>query len=421
MSRSAALAAYLAISQLAGPLASTILRRRLNRGKEDPLRVKERLGNPSLARPQGRLVWLHGASIGEAMSMQPLIHAILGASDATALVTTGTVTSARRVATVLPPRAIHQYVPVDTASAVRRFLDHWRPDLAVWVESELWPALVHQTAERTIPMALVNARLSARSAARWKRAPMMARSLLGAFRIVSAQDGETVARLRDLGIDAAQGGNLKAVIDVPPCDAAVLAEACNAVGDRPVWLAASTHPEDDAVVLGALERMTPDVLCILAPRHPDRKARIVEMLNAASLSCALRSEGEFPGVKTRVWLADTLGEMGLWYRLAPVSLIGGGFGSQGGHSPFEGILLGSALLHGPDTANFAPVYRALENCAGSTSVTDGADLAKQVMTLLDDPELRESRVRNASAAHQAMRPDPNALARELLALMEHPG
>ncbi len=421
---SPALAAYMLASRLADPLALPILRRRMGRGKEDAARLTERLGRAGLPRPAGRLVWLHGASVGEATSALPLIAALRGQVDAAILLTTGTVTSARRMAGALPPGALHQFVPVDTHRAVRRFLDHWRPDLAVWIESELWPRLVLETARRGVPMALVNARLSAVSFRRWRRLPAMARRLLGSFRAILAQDGETVGRLAALGAEARFAGNLKALVTVPDCDADDLCAIRGALGRRPVWLAASTHAGEEAGVLAAQAALARDgrlrrPLLILAPRHPERGDEVARLVSGAGLADLRRSAGGLPGGETDVWLADTLGEMGLWYRLAPVSFVGGSLVPAGGHTPFEPVQLGSAVLHGPHVANFAPAYAALDGGGGAVAVEDAATLSAAVARLLADPASAEDLRGRARSVHDGLKPDVAAIAAELAALMRH--
>lgn len=416
---SPALAAYLLASRLADRLALPLLRRRAARGKEDPARLPERLGRAGLARPGGRLVWLHAASVGEAVSALPLIEALGRCIDAAFLLTTGTVTSARRVAGALPPGAMHQFAPVDTHRAVRRFLDHWRPDLAVWIESELWPRLVMETARRGVPMALVNARLSERSFRRWRRLPAMARRMLGSFRTVLAQDEETVERLRALGVAGRTAGNLKALVRVPDCDLGELASIRAALGRRPVWLAASTHAGEEGAVLGAQRalRQTHRPLLILAPRHPERGDEVARLVAGAGLGAARRSAGGLPHGEADVWLADTLGEMGLWCRLAPVCFVGGSLVPAGGHTPFEPALLGAAVLHGPHVANFAPAYAALDRGGGALAVQDADALAAALDRLLGDPAAAEELGARARAVHEGLKPDMAAIAAELAELM----
>jgi len=422
MTGSPALAAYLALSRIAGPAVRLWLRRRAAAGREDRSRLGERLGRAGAARPDGRLIWLHSASLGEGLSLLPLIAELRRQAPGTScLVTTGTVTAARRLAGALPEGCMHQYLPVDTAAAVGRFLGHWRPDLAIWVESELWPRLMVETARRGTPMMLVGARLSARSARRWAWAPGMAAALVRRFRLIVTQDAETVARLAAMGADPArlrEGGNLKALAPAPDCDTAELARCRAALAGRPVWLAASTHaPEETMVATAHRAAALPRLLTILAPRHPDRGDAIAARLAAQGLSVARRSAGETAGLQTAVWLADTLGEMGLWLRLAPVAFLGGSLAPVGGHNPFEPAALGAAILHGPGVANFAPAYAALDAAGGARRVSDAAELGKAVADLLGSEAARQAMAHAAAEVRRAMQPDIAALAREALALM----
>jgi len=424
MAASPALALYLVASRLAGPLARPILQRRAARGREDPARLAERLGRASVARPAGRLIWLHAASLGEAQSLLPLIAEIGRQSpEATCLLTTGTVTAARRMASLAPEGCLHQYVPVDTAAAVRRFLGHWRPHLAIWAESEFWPRLMVETAQRGTPMALVNARISARSARRWAWAPGMAQALVRLFRRITAQDPETAARLTAMGADSARlrlGGNLKAAAPAPTCDSVELERLRAILGERPVWLAASTHhPEETAVALahrGAVHAH-PGLLTILAPRHPDRGAEIAASLDEQGLRVARRSKGEVPDQRTDILLADTLGEMGLWFRLAPVTFLGGSMIPLGGHNPFEPAALGSAILHGISTRNFGPAYVAFAQAGATRRVEAVRPLFQAVVDLLADGDARRLMTEAADRVLRAMAPDIAAEARALLALI----
>ncbi len=417
---SLALAAYLALSASAGPAARALLASRARRGKEDAARLGERLGHPGRPRPEGPLVWLHAASVGEAMSALPLIEA-LGAArpELAALITTGTVTAATRVAPLLPAGAVHQFAPIDTRAAVRRFLDHWRPDLAIWIESELWPRMIFDTAARGVPMALVNARISARSARGWARWPRMAHALLRPFALVLAQDDASAERLAAMGgQEVAVTGNLKSAVAPPDCAAEALAEARAAIGARPVWLAASTHEGEEEAVADATAALPPEMLTLLAPRHPARGAEVAALLGQRGLATARRSLGEAPGAETRVWLADTLGEMGLWFRLAPVAFVAGSLAPRGGHTPFEPAALGTAILHGPHTENFAPAYAALEAAGGAMAIADGASLATAVAELLSDPARRAEMAAAARAVRARETPDLDAIATRLLALMD---
>ncbi len=423
--RSGALAGYLTATRLAAPAIALWLRARARRGKEDPARLGERWGRPGAARPAGPLVWLHGASVGEATAILPLRDALRATEPRlTALMTTGTVTGAQALDARLGARDLHQFLPVDAGAAPRRFLAHWRPDLAVWTESEFWPRLMVETDRAGTPMALVNARLSARSAAAWARRPRMAAALLNRFRLVHAQDPESAARLRALGLAPErlrQGGTLKSAVRLPEPPPEALATARAAIGRRPVWLAASTHAGEDAAILAAHARLDPATLLILAPRHPDRGDRVADEIAAAGLPAAQRSRGERPTPETRVWLADTLGEMGLWYRLAPVAIVGGSLADPGagagGHTPFEPAAAGAAILHGPDIRNFAPVYGALK-AEGAAEEVDGPEsLARAVAALLADPDRRALMAARARAVAEGLRPDLDGIARELCGLL----
>ena len=419
---SLALSAYLIASRLAGPLAGMLLRRRVARGKEDPQRLGERLGIAGLPRPDGKLIWLHGASVGEAMSLLPLVHAMRARTEAQFLVTTGTVTSAQRIAPLLPEGSFHQYVPVDTAGAVGAFLDHWRPDLGIWVESELWPRLVTETAGRGTPIAMLNARLSARSHRGWLRARGMASALFQQFKLIQTQDQETVARLADFGVAGQFAGNLKALVVTPAMDSVALAALRQTLGTRPVWLAASTHDGEEIDLLRAQRKLANDTgaLLILAPRHPDRADAIAAMASSEGLTLARRSAQELPTEDTQVYLADTLGEMDLWHTLAPVTFVGGSLVQRGGHTPFEPIVSRSAVVHGPHVENFAPVYAALRAQNAALLVETADKAGRAVQDLLANPTDREAMAQQAADVHAKLRPDVEGIADAVLSLMQAP-
>jgi 3-deoxy-D-manno-octulosonic-acid transferase len=353
------------------------------------------------------------------MSMLPVIEALQSRSDNTILVTTGTVTSSRRMTEVLPDGAVHQFVPVDTAGAVRDFLDHWQPDLAIWVESELWPRLVFDTHARGVPMAMVNARLSEKSAKGWARVPVMAQSLFGCFQMILAQDRETVARVSALGGKAEYTGNLKSLVKTKVADPAELATIRETIGERPVWLAASTHPGEDEIVLDAHDRISEETgaVLILAPRHPERGDDLLRMVSDKGYCVYRRSKGGVPMHEDEVLLADTMGEMGLWFDLAGATFVGGSLADHGGHTPFEPVQAGSAVLTGPHVANFAEAYAALEAAGAVEIVQDAEGIARHVLGLLSDPALRADKVCRAQAAHADLKPDEGAIADRLLNLM----
>lgn len=368
------------------PFASLLLSQRVARGKEDRARLSERMGIASQKRPAGKLVWVHGASVGESLAALPLI-ARLGA-DVSVLVTSGTVTSARIMQTRLPEGAIHQYVPLDTPRAVTRFLDHWKPDAGLFVESDLWPNLILAAAARGVRLALVNARISARSAANWQRAPNSVRALLGSFDAVLAQDEEIAARFRALGAEhVTVAGSLKA--DAPPlsCDPAALATLQSQIGSRPVLLAAQTHPGEDETILPAhdmLRARFADLLTIIVPRHIERGPDI-EML-CGGRAVKRRAAGGVISSQTQVYVADTLGELGLFYRLAPFCFLGGTLVPMGGHNPLEPAVLERAVLAGPHRASAVTAYDAIVGAQGFGDVASSGDIAREAARLLASPE-----------------------------------
>jgi 3-deoxy-D-manno-octulosonic-acid transferase len=398
-------ALYRAATTLATPLVLAALVWRRRSGKEDPVRFGERLGFPGLARPQAPLVWIHAASVGEATSVRALIQRILqDRPGLEILLTTGTVASARLIEPRLPAGVRHQFVPVDLPGAVERFLGHWRPDLAIWVESELWPNLVLATRRRQIPMALVNARLSARSHARWLAMPGLARRMLGGFGLCLAQDEVQARRFRQLGAEAESVGDLKSAAEELPADPAALAALRRAIGARPVWLAASTHAgeEDAAVVAHHLVAAThPGLLTILAPRHPVRGETIAAALRREGLEVARRSLGEAISPEIDLYIVDTLGELGLFYRLSGIAFVGGSLVDRGGHNPFEAARLDCAILHGPFMGNCVAMAAALAVAGGAEPVADGTTLGAAVSRLLSEPETRAARAQAAARAAAA--------------------
>jgi len=402
---------YRSLTAAAAPLVALYLRARCRHGKEDRERLGERFGIASAARPQAPLVWVHAASVGEASSVLALIERILAERPAIELlITTGTVAAARLLEGRLPPRAQHQFVPVDVPRAVARFLDHWHPDLAIWVESELWPNLVLATHRRFTPMLLVNARLSAGSLARWRALPGLVRPVLRAFALCLAQDEVQADRFRRLGArPVASVGDLKAAAAPLAADPAALAALRRQIGVRPVWLAASTHPGEEEIAAAAHTRIArdhPGLLTILAPRHPVRGPAIAKMLHARRLRTARRGTGEAIAADTDIHLADTLGELGLFFRLAGIAFIGGSLVRKGGHNPFEAARLDCAIVHGPDMANCAAMARALDESGAALTVGDAESLAGAVALLLGDPA---ERARRAAAAGRVAAASAGAL------------
>jgi 3-deoxy-D-manno-octulosonic-acid transferase len=387
------------------PLASRLLTRRLRRGKEHPERMTERFGQASIARPPGPLVWVHGASVGEMLAVISLIER-LRAQHFAVLVTSGTVTSAALAEQRLPDGVRHQFVPLDAPRFVQRFLDHWRPGLALFVESDLWPNLICSCAARKIPMIVINGRLSERSFSRWRRVPGVIAALLNRFDLCltqSAADAERYAKLGAPRVNAT--GNLKLDLPAPPADDAVLGRLKQIVGKRPVLVAASTHPSEEAAVIGAHRRLRakfPALLTIIAPRHPERGGSIVEIAKSAGVAVALRSRRAQPMPDIGVYIADTLGELGLMYRLAPIAFMGGSLAHHGGQNPIEAIRLGAAVIHGPHVWNFADIYAALDAAHGAEPVADEEALAARLGAWLADPVARKAAADAAAATVQKL-------------------
>lgn len=418
---------------LLAPALPAYLRRRATMGKEIPERLHERFGRPGDPADRGpagtRLFWLHAASVGETASILPVLEAMARRDPALRLlVTTGTVTGARLLAQRLPAglagQVLHRFVPLDVPAWTARFLDAWRPDAAGFVESELWPNLIRGARDRRVPLALVNARLSARSARRWRLAPGLARELLGGFALVLAQSEGDAARLAVLGAPAPRClGNLKFAAPPLPADAAALEALRAAVAGRPVLVAASTHAGEDPIVAAAhhlAAAQVPGLLTVLVPRHPDRGAEAAAALTAAGLAVARRASGALPGPGTEVYVADTLGELGLFYRLGGAAFVGGSLIRHGGQNPLEPARLGCPVLLGPHTWNFEePVARLL--AAGAALRLDGPDpaesLAAATLGVLSDPGRRQAMSTAAAAAAATEAGLPDQVAAALLALL----
>ncbi|MBB4660099.1 3-deoxy-D-manno-octulosonic acid transferase [Parvularcula dongshanensis] len=384
------LRAYRAATSLMRPVADAILDRRLKAGKEDPDRIGERRGVPGRPRPDGPLLWIHGASVGESLSVLPLIERLrVLRPEAGILVTTGTVTSARLMAERLPPGAFHQYAPIDHPAFVGAFLDAWRPDAGLFVESELWPGLIGAAQARQVPLALVNGRMSPGAFHAWRKRPAVARALLSAFDVILGQDRANASRFAELsGREVRSFGNLKQAAPPLPADASKLHKLTEAVGGRPCWLAASTHPGEEEEVIDAHKRLSatmPDLLTIIAPRHPERGGSVDALVRGAGLSASRRSRSDLPGPEDAIYIADTLGELGLFYRICNVAFIGGSLIAVGGHNPLEPARLGCAILTGPKIFNFEETYAAMRGAGGSALVRNARDLSASLARLMNDP------------------------------------
>jgi 3-deoxy-D-manno-octulosonic-acid transferase len=362
-----ALSAYLAASRAVPLIAPWLLARRLAKGKELPDRWREKLGVPSLPRPDGSLIWLHAVGLGEVLALRGLIAALAEQSEAQFLLTSTTRGSAEVLAKNLPPRTRHQFLPLDAPGYLKRFLDHWRPSLSIWAEQDLWPGAVAATDARGVPLALVNARMNADAYARRRRWSGLYADLFARFRLITAQDEATARYLQALGAKAVSvTGSLKSAAPPLAADPQALATAHEALIGRRSVLLASSHHGDEFAVLAAFRSLLPRPLLIIAPRDPSRGQEIAIRVAEHGLTATRRSLGEGPTAD--VWIADTFGEMGLWYRLCPVTIIGGTFGPTEGHNPWEPASLGSAILHGPRVSNFLPDFNALHAAAAALPV-----------------------------------------------------
>ena len=407
---------YRSLSSAMVPLAPAVIRQRLKLGKEDPERIAERRGLTRDARPQGPLVWIHGASVGEVLAAAALIER-LRELNLRILVTSGTVTSAAIVARRFPPDVIHQYVPYDSPRFVARFLDHWRPSLALFIESDLWPNLILSSAARRLPMVLINGRMSQRSFPRWRRVASTISALLGTFDICLAQSPTDAERFAALGChNVITTGNLKLDVPAPPADPAKLDRLISVTRGRPMILAASTHPGEEERLIEAHKTLAgyfPSLLTVIVPRHPNRGEAITRTIAAAGLRAAQRSREEMPTAVTDIYVADTLGELGLFYRLSPVVFMGGSLVEHGGQNPIEAVKLGASIVHGPHVFNFTDVYDALDRAGGARKAVTPEALANELGQLLDDPAARDSMV---AASARVVSQLGGALERTLAAL-----
>jgi 3-deoxy-D-manno-octulosonic-acid transferase len=388
---SVALFTYRLITRLLEPLAPRLLDARVKQGKEDPRRVDERLGFAGLPRPDGDLVWLHGVSVGETLSLLPVVERFRKARpDLTVLVTSGTLTSAELLARRLPEGVIHQFAPVDAPGAVAAFLDHWRPSLGVFVESELWPNLIGAAKTRGVRLALVSARITEKTAEGWARFPAAAREVIGTFDRIMPQDIVSADRLQAMGGRIDGLVNLKLSGGALPHDAAAFTALSAAIGDRPVVVAASTHEGEEIAIVRALDRVSERLCLILVPRHPERGPEIGTALTRDGYRFVQRSQGGVPNAETDLYVADTLGELGLFLRLADVVVMGGSFGSflgrepWGGHNPLEPARLAKPAVTGPDAANWREVTDALVDAGGLVVVASPGDLPGVIAPLLAD-------------------------------------
>lgn len=393
--------AYRFLTILLFPAIAVYLLIRRNKGKEDGQRWQERFGKASFPRPSGTVVWLHAASVGESVSMLPLIHLLVERyKDIHVLVTTGTVTSAAMLNKRLPDRAFHQYVPIDSALCVHSFLRHWRPNIAVWVESELWPNLITQT-QKQCAIVLLNGRISGKSYNKWRHYKSLSKVVLRCFSLIMPQSEEDARRFEFLGgKNVKYMGNLKFDAPTLPAPSKAMGAMLSMIGERPVWVAASTHHNEEeriAKVHMKLKEEYPTLLTIIVPRHVKRGADIVSQVEKLHLSAALRSKEETITDITDIYIADTMGELGIFYRLSPIVFVGGSLIPHGGQNPLEPARLECAIVLGPYMDNFMEVTKELESKEACLRVQDDEELRETIDSLLKD-HTKQEKLANAAKA-----------------------
>ncbi len=396
---------YHLLTRHSAPLLRHILQTRLRRGKEDEARLPERMGRPGLPRPAGKLVWFHAASVGEAQSTLILIDALLARFPALhVLVTTGTRSSATIMEQRLPDRATHQFYPVDHPDWIESFINHWNPDMILWMESELWPNMLRAIRMRNIHCVLVNAHMSKKSYYRWKNAPKTISALLSAFDLCLAQTEQDAFYYRSLGaVSVKVSDNLKYSATPLPFEQEALDLLKKAIKDRPIWLYASTHAGEEDLSCRLhleLEKKYPNLLTIIVPRHPERRNDILSICHSYKMNARLRGDGlDLPQDKDQIYVADTLGELGLFYRLSPVSCIGRSFSDDGGggHNPIEAALLGSAVLHGPNVQNQVAIFHEMDKADASICVNNEYQFLEKLNHLLSDPSALNTLQENGKA------------------------
>ena len=373
------------------------IEKRKKMGKEDVKRFNERVGRPTKPRPAGRLIWLHGASVGESISMLPLINRLLEIyPDAHVMVTTGTTTSAEVMAKRLPERAFHQYLPIDNPVFAARFIRHWQPTIALWFESEFWPGMLSTIKRRNIPLILINGRISNKSFKRWQQFDFVIKEILDCFTACLGQSEEDAYRLRALGAkDAMCLGNLKYAGLPIPVDEEKKKEIQDEIGERPVWLVSSTHNDEEAKIgryLKELSAKHEGLLTIIAPRHPTRGVEIRDILqDKYQLKTALRSANEKIQPETEVYIADTIGEMGIWYELCPIVFIGGSLIPHGGQNFMEPSRCRDGVIVGPHMHNFTDAMNRAKRADGIIQVDETVDLIDMVDQLLSNKELLDAK------------------------------
>lgn len=378
---------YYGLTYVSVPFVSAYLHWRAHKGHENKTRLHERKGISLTPRPNRSLLWVNAVSVGESVAALTIIQTILKRyPEISVLLTTTTVSSAKVIEKRLPKNTIHQFCPVDTPQAVRRFLDYWQPDLAIWIESELWPNLIHETQQKGIPTILLNGRMSQKSFSHWKKVKGMISPLLSKLSLCAVQSEKQASFFETLGAKAVSiMGNVKLMMSPLEVDLKKYHALKKAIGDRPVWLAASTHPGEEEIILKVHQRLQkehPNILTLLIPRHIERASVIQQLAHKKGLSSVLQTEATSL-IKSDVYIGNTLGEMGFFYALAPVVFMGATFVSKGGHNPIEATQLGAHVIHGPHTFNNPQLYEALKSLGLSEALEHEDEISSVVVPWLN--------------------------------------
>ncbi len=370
------------------PLILTFYMVRKFRGKEDLYRFSERKGLATIDRPNGKLVWLHCASVGEAQSALPIIKKLIKEIDANFLITTGTISSYQIIKKRVPKKVYHQYIPIDLNRYNKRFLKYWNPDLVLWFESELWPNILLLLQERNIKHLIINARMSEKSFQKWKYFPSTAKKILSGFDLCITQSKEDSIKFKFFGTEnVIDLVNIKYFVPKLDVESDQLKFFTNSFKGRKVWLAASTHEGEELLVADihiSLSKKIPNLLTIIAPRHPNRRKSIEKMLLEKKLDFSIRSRGEIPDFKTDIYLADSIGEMGLWYSICKIVFLGKSIIGKGGQNPIEPSLFGCAVICGSHVENFSEVVRELLNVEAIIQIDSMEDIQNELFMLLNN-------------------------------------
>lgn len=393
--------------RLALPFALLYLWWQTRRNGGDSRDWQQRLGlAPATPEP---VIWVHAVSVGETIAAAPLVKALLERRpDVPVLMTAMTATGAAQARTLFGDRVLYAYAPFDTPGSVRRFLKRVRPRALVILETELWPNMIVETSRRQCPIFLINARLSERSARGYRRIGAWTRSLLGRLDWIAAQAGDDAGRFRDVGADAnnvSVTGSIKYDVAIADDVKQRASELRDRFGERPVWIAASTHEGEDSPLLAAHRRVlqsVPGALLVIVPRHPDRFDAVSDLAATSGFSLVRRSSGR-PVGDAQVYLGDTMGELLVMFGAADVAFVGGSLIERGGHNPLEPAAWGIPVVTGPHVFNFETVYNQLEAGQGLVRVDSEQALAEQVIRLLTDPDQARETGGSALAVVEANR------------------